>query len=91
MPSPPALSHDILQAALHGLELQKTKLDTQIAQVQSMLGVTAKQPGRPPKQEQVAEGAVPLPSPVRRRFSAATRKKMAEAQRRRWAGIKKSK
>ena len=57
----------------------------------------AKRRGRPPKwlteHRQVAVGdsaASPLPLRKRRPFSAATRKKMAEAQRERWAARKHS-
>lgn len=92
MPRRPALSHDVLHAALHGLELRKTTLDAQIARVQSMLGIGPKRLGRPPQQELVADGAGDTSTPVnRRRFTAAARKRMAEAQRRRWAAIKKGK
>jgi hypothetical protein len=39
MPNTPALSHDILNAALAGLEAEKKKLDAQIARCKLSLGL----------------------------------------------------
>src|ERR1700736_3408626 len=88
------LSSDVLNAALVGLEAQKQTIEHHIEQVRSMLGIRAdrqKRRGRPPKSA-AAISAVPtesdapaLPARKRRRFSAATRARMAEAQRKRYA------
>ena len=71
-------NHSILEAALAGLETQKRRIDAQIAEVRAMLfshpGQSATTPEAAPRQ--------------RRKFSAATRRRMKEAQRRRWAKIR---
>jgi hypothetical protein len=83
MPRPPALSPTVLTAALAGLELQKTRIEQQLTQVRSLLG--RRGPGRPPQ-----GAASPTSDGQPKRFvSAATRKKMAVAQRRRYAALKK--
>jgi hypothetical protein len=71
----------LLAAALEGLELQKKRIEEQIAQVRAMLG------GRRPK-------AVPAPldvapAPKKRELSEAARKRIAAAQKRRWAEYRK--
>jgi hypothetical protein len=84
MPSQTAVSHELLTAALHGLESQKITIEAHIAQVRSLLGNGAKRRGRPPKNAQATEA----PEPKKRHFSAATRRKMAAAQRRRYAALR---
>jgi len=69
----------VLQAALEGLELQRQRLDQQIAQVKAMLS----QPAR-------KRAAVVKESPrPRRRLSSPARKRIAAAQKKRWAEFKK--
>ena len=82
MPRPKSAipNQELLQAALEGLEIQKQRLQDQIQRVQSLLG---KRRGRP-----AAEPAAPGKR-KRRRLSAAGRKRIAEAQRRRWAEQRK--
>jgi hypothetical protein len=82
----PAASREILEAALHGLELQREKLDDQIAQVRSMLG---RRVGRPPKAggQAAASGSTGRRS---RHLSEEARKRIAAAQKRRWAAFRKS-
>jgi hypothetical protein len=64
--------HSILEAALVGLEAQKKRIEAQIAEVRAML------PSRPGQ-----AAATPEASPrKRRKFSAATRRRMKEAQQR---------
>ena len=77
---PKMLTHEIITAAIAGFEAKKQEIDTQIAELRSMLdgqgmesAVTASKTGRP-----------------RAKFSAASRAKMSAAQRARWAGIKKA-
>src|SRR5260370_31183565 len=93
-----ALSSDVLNAALAGLEAQKQTIEGHIEQVRSMLGIRAdgqKRRGRPPKSaatisvESTESTAPSRPARKRRRFSAATRARMAEAQRKRYAATKK--
>src|SRR5437667_1197442 len=83
MPTTPALSNDILNAALSGLELTRTRLDEQVAQVRSMLGTAPKRRGRPPKNAAPALAAVAAePAPRKRqKMGAAARKRVADAMR----------
>src|SRR4051794_27577368 len=77
---PQKLTREIITAAIAGFEAQKTSIDSQIADLRSMLNG-----GR-------TQSAVTIPETGRRKrkFSAASRRKMAAAQKARWAGIKKS-
>jgi hypothetical protein len=77
MPTP-KLTTEILNAAIDGYEAQKTRIDTQIAELRAMLS------GAP-----AATAATPeAPARKRKKFSATTRKRMKEAQRLRWAKIR---
>ncbi len=79
MPTP-RLTNEILQAAIDGFEAQKQRIDAQIAALrQSMSGAP----------EEPAAAATTPTGCKRRKMSAAGRKRIAEAQRKRWAGIKK--
>ena len=72
-------------------ELQQ--IDEAILVIQRLAAGGAKRRGRPPKwMASEAEPSGVASAPVRKRkpFSAATRKKMAEAQRKRWAAIKRA-
>jgi hypothetical protein len=71
------LTNTIIQAAIDGFEAQKKSLDAQIAELRAMLT------GAPA----VFADEVPEKG-TRRKFSAATRKRMKEAQRLRWAKVK---
>lgn len=80
---------EILEAALQGLELQRQKLDDQIAQVRSLLG---RRVGRPPKSGGSAASAVAAgSSSPKRMLSEEARKRIAAAQKRRWAAFRKTK
>ena len=81
------ISHELLTAALEGLELQKTRIEEQIANVRSMLGI--KKRGRPPKN--AASQEAPKPGRKRRKMSAAARKRIGDATRKRWAALRKAK
>ena len=70
----------LLTAALEGLELQKKRIDEQIQEVRSLLGKGRR--GRPPSSNGERRG----PS----RLSAAARRRIAAAQKRRWAEYRKS-
>jgi hypothetical protein len=72
------VDHDLLAMALIGYEAQKAKLDAAIAGIQSQLS-------------QRAASSEPDPQiPRKRIMSAAGRKRIAAAQRKRWAATKKA-
>jgi hypothetical protein len=79
------LSHDLLRAALEGLEAAKTRIEGQIESVRASLGI--KRRGRPPK----SASAQAPPKRKRRKMSAAARKKIGDATRKRWAALRKAK
>ena len=83
----PEANRDILEAALHGLELQREKLEEQIAQVRSMLG---RRVGRPPKPSAGGAEHRAGSSRPRRQLSDEARKRIAAAQKKRWAAFRKS-
>jgi hypothetical protein len=76
MPTP-KIKNEVVLAAIEGFENQKRRIDEQIAELRTFLSGgasdTATEPEAPSK---------------RRTFSAAARKRMKEAQQRRWAKIK---
>lgn len=84
-----APNREILQAALQGLEAQRQKLDEQIAQVRAMMGQRV---GRPPKTDQGSKASSPAAgeSKKRRTLSPEARKRIAAAQKKRWANFRKS-
>jgi hypothetical protein len=73
--------NSLLAAALEGLELQKRRIDDQIQEVRLLLGKGTGRRGRPP-----GSGAKRGPG----RMSVAARKRIAAAQKRRWAEYRKS-
>ena len=89
-----APSREILEAALTGLEAQRDKIDQQISQVRTMLGgkAGAGKVGRPAK----ASFANSLVSnafagePRKRVLSPEARKRIAAAQKKRWAAFRKT-
>ena len=87
MPRYPAVPRELLNAALEGLEIQKTRIEEQITHVRSMLGI--KKRGRPPKYAAAQES--PKPPRKRRKMSAAARKRIGDATRKRWAALRKAK
>ncbi len=77
MPTP-KLTPEIITAAISGFEHQKSQIDEQIAELRAMLS------GGPAE-----TAATPEPAkPQRRMRSLAVRRKMALAQKQRWAKIK---
>src|ERR1019366_6749666 len=76
MPAP-KLTSEIIVAAILGFEAQKTRIDARIAELRAMLGGG---PTEPAAQE--------APRGKGKKRSAAARKRMAEAQRKRWAESK---
>jgi hypothetical protein len=67
----------IIEAAIDGFEAQKRSLDVQIAELRAMLNAAP-----------VASAEETQAKPTRRKFGAATRKRMREAQQLRCANIK---
>src|ERR1035437_7977350 len=74
------LTPEIINAAILGFESQKLRIDAQIAALRQMLT-------GPPT---AAAAAPELPKGKRRKRSAAARKRMGDAQRKRWAESKKT-
>ena len=73
------LTAEILNAAIEGFESQKRRIDAQIAELRQMLE------GGP-----AVTAAPAAPTKHRRKMSAAARKRIGDAQRKRWAESKKT-
>ena len=74
------LTPEIIAAAIDGYEAQKIRIDGKIAELRAMLPGGSAEPA-----------ATPEPAKrKRRKMSAAGRKAIAEAQRKRWAASKKA-
>ena len=82
-------SREILEAAIQGLEAQRQKLEEQIAQVRSMMGHRR---GRAPRAHSAerSSNAGESGSRKKRVLSAEARKRIAAAQKKRWAAFRKS-
>jgi hypothetical protein len=80
MTKPSSINPEILEAALLGLEAQRAKLSEQIAQVRGMLGG---------KNSPVVSTTGSPVTPQKRILSADARKRIAAAQKRRWAAFHK--
>lgn len=102
MPRPRTAVEDamLLNAALEGLEIRKQQIEEQIRQVRSMMGSA---PPSAPAERAAAVAvsteeapALPMGSPSpktgrKRLLSAAARKRIAAAQKKRWAEFRKNK
>lgn len=75
---PAKVNHDILTAAIEGFEAQKNHISLRIAELRQMMNGGGSEPAAAPG---------PLQR-KRRKVSAAARGRMAEAQRKRWAGVR---
>ena len=75
------LTPEILSAALKGLEAQRDRVASQIAEVRRLLG------GAHAPASSAAEAPTRKP---RRKMSAAARKRITEAQRKRWEAFRKT-
>ena len=77
-----SIGNHLLAAALEGLQLQKQRIEDQIKQVRLLLGKSNGKRGRGvgPVNKNTGPG----------RLSAAARKRIAAAQKRRWAEYRKS-
>jgi hypothetical protein len=72
---PQKLSHEIITAAIAGFEAQKERINSKIAELRNML------------HQRDGHTAAEAPKP-KRKISAASRRRMALAQKKRWAAIK---
>jgi len=80
--------HEILEAALEGLEAQRHKLDEKIAHVRSMLGGRASKVAKAPSW--AGEAAASNGAPKKRILSPEARQRIAAAQKKRWAAYRKN-
>ncbi len=78
------ITPSILNAALEGLEAKKAEIDRQIAEIRSMLGNQAAK-----RKQSDGGNLVNTPTRKRRVISPASRKRIADAQRLRWANARK--
>ena len=74
-----------LRAALAGYESEKARIEGTIAQIRAQLGQRG--PGRP---KATSNGVAPSIAP-KRTMSASARRRIAAAQRKRWAAMKQTK
>jgi hypothetical protein len=82
MPRPQKLNPTVLEAALAGLQAQRGRVVEHIAEVKRLLDHGGRQA--------VATPVASTARPKRPRLSAAARKRIAEAQRKRWEAIRKA-
>ena len=78
----------LLNAALEGLEIQKERIERQIREVRAMLGQRG--PGRAKQVANTAGHGAGKPARKRRALSSAARKRIAAAQKARWAKFRKT-
>ena len=74
----------LLELALKGLEAERAKIDDEIAEIKSQLAGS-----RPVATRDVGGGAATQPN-KKQRLSAATKKKISEAMKRRYAAMNKT-
>ena len=72
------LTNEIILAAIDGFESQKKQIDSQITELRLMLNGGRTESAAEPE----------TPGRKRKRFSAAARRRMREAQQRRWAAVR---
>lgn len=76
---------------MQGLELQRDKLEQQIAEVRSLLGSGAARRGRPRKDSATASASTKGTATKKKRtLSPEARKRIAAAQKKRWASFRKA-
>jgi hypothetical protein len=83
MARPPAIDRSILEMARLGYETQKAKIEAAIADIRAQLD------GHDSRDVTSAARQNPE-EPVPKKFSAATRRRMAAAQRKRWSAARAS-
>ena len=82
MPRRPSTWEDpvVLEAALEGLALQKQRIEAQMSDIRARLGRPSRQKG----------ASASVPAVTKRNLSPAARKRIAAAQKKRWAEYRKS-
>ena len=75
---PTKMSEEFINAAIDGFKARRSRLEIRVAELRALLNGGPAQPAKP---------AEPAPR-KRRKFSAATLRRMREAQRRRWGKIR---
>jgi hypothetical protein len=75
---PAKLSNEVLLAAIQGFQSQKKHIDTQIAELRQLQNGNRAELAAAPQ----------VRAHKRRKFSAAARRRMREAQQRRWAAVR---
>jgi peptidoglycan hydrolase CwlO-like protein len=84
-------NREILEAALQGLEAQRQRLDEQISKVRSMMGQRAARPSKGSTAEASSNAASTSSRERKRRvLSPEARKRIAAAQKKRWATFRKN-
>src|SRR5689334_4946630 len=74
------INRAIIEAAIVGFERQKEQIDETIAELRAQLGGTSVKAGRKAK-------VAGSPTQAKRQMSAAARKRIAAAQKKRWAAF----
>jgi hypothetical protein len=88
------LTPEVLRAALVGLEAQKARLDEQIEQVREALGDGSSslgRRGRPANRTAEPSAVRDTPKTSRSEITSAAKKRIAEAQKKRWAAWRTAK
>jgi len=89
------VDNSIYLAALEGLELQKQRIEEQIKHVRGLLAGKPKSAGRPVGRPKVAvespADATATAPKKKRKLSASAKKRIAEAQKKRWEAFRKKK
>lgn len=80
MPQRKRLDNDLLNAALIGLEHQRDEIDSRIAELRSMIS----------GQGGAAKNPAPAGRAGKRMLSSAARRRISEAQRKRWAAFRQN-
>lgn len=83
-------SREILEAALSGLEAQRERLDHQIEEVRGMLGGHGGRTARPHAAANHAQAKEKGSANKKRTLSPEARKRIAAAQKKRWAAFRKT-
>jgi len=76
---PIKLSDEVILAAIEGFESQKTQIDNRIAELRQLQNGNRAESAATPQ----------VRTRKRRKFSAAARRRMREAQQRRWAAVRR--
>lgn len=81
-----------IRAILAALQAERERLNQAIGALEAIAGGSAKRRGRPPKWMTALKDQASAPTPRKKRvLSDEARKRIAEAQKKRWAAAKQSK